>query len=582
MPALISSKKKEVLSIVILLGLVFIGLVYTFDLCHYKISVPIVYAGGDDFSLYKNAKMMMDGSLWNLETERLGAPYGAKYYDFLPDCLQNTDLLIIKFFSLFSKDPITVVNLAVLSLFFLTALTSFYSLREMGVNRKYAIMGALVFDFMYYHLMRMIGHYCLAAYEMIPVSVLLCVWLWQDERFFCWGKGFFKYYKNILAIVFLLLIANNGIAYYPFFTCMFLGFTGVSKAIKNKKWNPVFKMFGLNLGIIVFMVLAMLPAIIYQMQNGSMLVYRNIYDSEQYGLKIIQMLVPYKAYGKIATFWSDYYGAFLFTEAHTSYIGFFAALGFILLLLGVMWKRQKISGRKGVFSLFVELNLIAVLFGTMGGFGSIFFDFVVNMLRATNRISIFIAFFAVAAVCLVLTEVTEREYKKFRWMKPAVLIAAILFTGVSLKDQIPVGITNSTAQNEQLVNSDRKFIQEIESQLPENAMVYQLPYHVYPEGGPVINMADYQLLTGYIFSDTLRWSYGGSKGREGDSWNKQMSEKTVAELVPALKEQKFAGIYLDKRAYEEPQFTSLLGELSGVIGHEPIMSDNGNLYFYKF
>ena len=87
MHALISSKKKEVLSIVILLGLVFIGLVYTFDLCHYKISVPIVYAGGDDFSLYKNAKMMMDGSLWNLETERLGAQYGAKYYDFLPDCL---------------------------------------------------------------------------------------------------------------------------------------------------------------------------------------------------------------------------------------------------------------------------------------------------------------------------------------------------------------------------------------------------------------------------------------------------------------------------------------------------------------
>lgn len=582
MSVLSSSKKKEVLSVVILLGLVFLGLVYTFDFFHYKISTPIVYAGGDDFSLYKNAKMMMDGSLWNLETERLGAPYGAKYYDFLPDCLQNTDLLIIKFFSLFSMDPVTVVNLAVLSLFFLTALTTFYSLREMGVNRKYAIMGALVFDFMYYHLVRMIGHYCLAAYEMIPISVLLCVWLWQDERFFCWGKGFFKYYKNILAIVFMLLLANNGIAYYPFFTCMFLGFTGVSKSIKRKKWKPMLKMLGLNLSIIIFMFLAMLPAIIYQTQNGSMLVYRNIYDSEQYGLKIIQMLVPYKAYGKIASFWNDYYGAFLFTEAHTSYIGFFAGVGFILLLLGVMWKRQKTVGRRGVFSLFIELNLIAVLFGTMGGFGSIFFDFVVNMLRATNRISIFIAFFAVAAVCLVLTEVTEREYKKFRWMKPAVVIAAILFTGVSLKDQIPVGITNIAAQNEQLVNSDRKFIQEIESQLPENAMVYQLPYHAYPEGGPVINMADYQLLTGYIFSDTLRWSYGGSKGREGDSWNKQMSEKTVAELVPALKEQKFAGIYLDKRAYDEPQFTNLLGELSGVIGHEPIMSDNGNLYFYKF
>lgn len=583
--ALTKRQKKycvELVSVLVLFLLIWGVMYVAFGLKNISISTPVVYAGGDDFSLYKNAKMMMDGSLWNFATERLGAPYGAQYYDFLPDCLQNTDLLIVKFFTLFSKDPITVVNLSVVFIFFLTALTSYYALREFGVRREYAILGTICFDFTYYHVMRMIGHFCLGAIELVPVAVLLCTWLWQDKCFFCWNRGFFKYYKNILAVVFLVLIANNGIAYYPFFTCMFLGLTGVSKAIKEREWKPVWKMIRMNVVIIIVMVSAMMPALIYQIRNGSMLTQRSLLDSELYALKLIQMLVPYKAYGSLATFWSEYYKIFVYTEAYTSYLGFFASAGFLILLLGLFRKKSTFKDRRGVFSLLVELNVFAVLFGTMGGFSSIFFNFVVGLLRGVNRISIFIAFFAVAAVCLVLTEVTEREYKKFRWMKPVVLIAAILFTGVSLKDQIPVGITNSAAQNEQLVNSDRKFIQEIESQLPENAMVYQLPYHAYPEGGPVINMADYQLLTGYIFSDTLRWSYGGSKGREGDSWNKQMSEKTVAELVPALKEQKFAGIYLDKRAYDEPQFTNLLGELSGVIGHEPIMSDNGNLYFYKF
>ena len=54
-------------------------------------------------------------------------------------------------------------------------------------------------------------------------------------------------------------------------------------------------------------------------------------------------------------------------------------------------------------------------------------------------------------------------------------------------------------------------------------MIYQLPYHGYPEGGFQNDMWDYHLLVGYLHSDKLKWSYGSVKGREGDSWIKKQS-----------------------------------------------------------
>ena len=256
----IQNIKKEGFSILILFALVFIVLFLSFGFPEYNITMPIAYNGGDDFSVYKNAKMLSEGSGWISETQRLGAPYGAEYHDFMPDALMNVDNLLIKFFGFFTDDIILNVNLTVFFLFFAIAGTAYYALRQMGVRNDFAIMGAVTFDFMYYHFMRMIAHFSLGAYEFVPLSVLLCVWLWKDEKLFVYGKEFFRYKKNYLVILFALLIANNGIAYYAFFTCMFLGITGISKTIKEKKFRYLAKMCGMIAPIIFFMALSLIPS----------------------------------------------------------------------------------------------------------------------------------------------------------------------------------------------------------------------------------------------------------------------------------------------------------------------------------
>lgn len=577
--------KKEGISLSCLFFVVFIILFFAFDFRNYNISMPIAYYGGDEFLTYKNAKLLTGDSGWIFETDRLGAPFGAKYYDFMPDSLENADIVIMKGFSFFTDDPVLITNLTIFFLFFVIALTGYYALRQMGVRNDIAVFGALVFDFMYYHFTRLVSHFSLGAYEFVPLSILLCVWLWRDDRLFSFGKGFFRYKRNYIVLLFALLIANNGIAYYPFFTCMFLGITGVSKAIKERKWQPLGKMFSMIMSIVIFLVIALLPSLVYQIQNGSQLTTRSVGDSEAYALKIIQLLVPYKDYGidKLQDFHEQYYKAFTLTEAHTSYLGFVAGGGFLLLLFAIFYNRNKHEDyRENVFLLLMELNIFAVLFATMGGFSSVFANFITGLIRAVNRISIFIGFIAVGAVCILMTRFLEREFVRFKKFKIIGYVAFVCFIMIGLKDQIPENVTGGAVTFTNYENSDREFVQEIESQLPERAMIYQLPYHPYPEGGQTYGMADYHLLTGFLYSDTLRWSYGGSKGRKGDKWNKSIGSMEYPEMIQALKEKGFAGIYVDKRAYEEAVFDDLKNSINVCLGYEPICSQNSDLYFWKF
>ncbi len=573
--------RRGIISFIVLYGIVFITLFFSFDFINYDISMPIVYAGGDDYSAYKNAKMLSEDTGWIFETKRLGAPYGAEYYDFMPDSLMNVDNILIKTMGVFTDDVVTNVNLTVFLLFFLIAGTAYYVLREMGVRSEFAVVGAVVFDFIYYHYVRLIGHFSLSAYEFVPLSILLCIWLWRDDKMFE-GKNFFKYKKNYIVLLFSLLIANNGIAYYPFFTCMFLGITGVSKAIKEKRMRPLAKMCGMVASITVFMLISLLPCLIYQYRNGSLLTSRAVVDSELYAMKIIQLLVPYKDYGseKLQNFHEEYNTVFAFTEAHASYLGLVAGLGFIFLLLMVFKRNQNKDYRKNILMLLCELNLFAVLFATVGGFSSIFSNFVTGLIRGVNRISIFIAFFAIAALCIFMTDFLNGKREK--WVKITGCVLFVFIVIVGLYDQIPGNMTGNSAVLAAEKESDCNFVQQIEDQVPPKSMIYQLPYHPYPEGGFVNNMADYHLLMGFLYSDELRWSYGGSKGREGDLWNQSIAALPPEQMTAAVKEEGFAGIYIDKRAYTDEEFSNLVLTLNACIGHEPINSENGNLYFYKF
>ena len=266
-----------------------------------------------------------------------------------------------------------------------------------------------------------------------------------------------------------------------------------------------------------------------------------------------------------------------------------ADIGFIALILCLFTKKDSaLSKRLGYLS---ELNITMVLLGTIGGIGAMFAFFVSPMLRGYNRISIFIEYASILAMAVLLDAWIRRLKNKCKAAAKNVgrniaLYGVYAVFGLvcvfSIWEGCPNLATPDYATIKEEYTSDDNFVKSIEASVPAGSMIYQLPYHEYPEYGPVNDMWDYHLYVGYVHSDTLRWSYGSIKGRSEDAWNKRVSEMNYDNMVSYLKEQGFAGIYVDKRAYLDDEFAELKSGLESAAGASFTNSANGNLWFIRF
>jgi hypothetical protein len=109
-------------------------------------------------------------------------------------------------------------------------------------------------------------------------------------------------------------------------------------------------------------------------------------------------------------------------------------------------------------------------------------------------------------------------------------------------------------------------------------MVYQLPYFAFPNDQPLARMGIYDHVRGYLYSDTLRWSYGGMMGREAD-WQQTLAGQPVDLLVARLAATGFAGIYVDRFGYHDSA-AALETELVSLVGPPSTVSRDRRFSFF--
>jgi hypothetical protein len=73
----------------------------------------------------------------------------------------------------------------------------------------------------------------------------------------------------------------------------------------------------------------------------------------------------------------------------------------------------------------------------------------------------------------------------------------------------------------------------------------------YPEGVRVRKATDYEHLRPYLFADRLRFSYGSDKGRPREEWQRRLEELPPEEMASELEGFGFAGLILNRKAYED-------------------------------
>lgn len=578
----------------LLMILIILGMMYhLMDLGDMKLNIPMQYLGGDDMGVIVNAKMMVEQG-WNMTSDRLGAPYSVQYYDFTSSMMHNAGLVIMKIFALITRDAAATMNLSYLSIFFIAGIISYFVMRNLKVNCWVNALASSVFALSPYMLYRNIGHIVLTECYFVPLSILLCLWIYERDDVLVPDKNFFKRKINYVALLFTFLIANNGIAYYPFFTCFIFMVTAVSKLVKTGKIKEGLRGVIATVMVCFFVVLSILPGKIYTMTHGTnaaAIDRAGFEQAELYGMKISQLFMPVNGHG-IYDKYIDIYNenAFLVNENSTAYLGIIGMIGFIILMICLFTKKDSaLNKRLGYLS---ELNITMVLMGTIGGIGAMFSFFISPMLRGYNRISIFIEYACILAVALLADKLVNVLKARINNKKENKVKYNILLYGMtvvfgcicvfSIWEGCPALVTPAYDTIEAEYTSDKEFVEAIEDELAPGSMIYQLPYHKYPEDGPVNDMADYHLYIGYLHSNTLKWSYGSIKGREEDEWNESVSEMKYEDMVSYLKEQGFAGIYVERRAYTEEELTELENTLEAITGSKPLESNNNNLSFFKF
>ncbi|HWR90207.1 MAG TPA: hypothetical protein VN260_08100 [Dissulfurispiraceae bacterium] len=565
---------------------------FVYDLWGADLRVPFRYYG-DALFYAMVIKGTMDNG-WYLHNEYLGMPYGLDLHDFpLADSLH---VLIIKFIMFIAQDWGTAMNIYFILSFPLAMISAMYVMRSFGISSPIAAVSGLLFAFLPFHFLRGEGHLFLTAYYLVPVMVMLAIWVYRDGIHSTGDgsnqRGIFRLFpggRTLAAVIICLSVASAGL-YYSFFGCFFLVVAGVAAAFAAKRLRPLLVSLVLTAVVMFGLAANIAPSILYKQTHGpnkevAGLTGRSPMESELYGLKVIQLLLPTNGHRikKLADIKYMYNAsAPLVNENQTASLGIIGGTGFLILIgwIFVSHKATMEGEQAGTLRILALMNLSGVLLASIGSFGSVFAHLVSPQIRAYNRISVYIGFFSVFLIALLL-EKASRRFAVTPGRKALFISFLTVMLALGVFDQTGDSLRQEARSGPAEFYNDERFVRRIEAMVPPRSMILQLPYDEFlPIGLTPHRMSDYDHFRAYYHSKSLRWSYGAMMGRQAGLWQKYVLSRPVDELVEASSHAGFKGIYIDRNGYRDGG-AAVEKAIHEVIGATPIISENKRFVFFS-
>ncbi|MGI9586207.1 MAG: hypothetical protein ACR2N7_11525, partial [Acidimicrobiia bacterium] len=473
------------------------------------------------------------------------------------------------------------INLGFLGTFGIIAGVSYFVLRQLAINRPLAAAGAILYAFLPYHLTRSTFHLPLSGYVAVPLVALVLLWQLSDtpvfnrvtERGLVWS---WRDRRGISAVAILGLAAFTGIYYAVFAGLLFLGVAIVKHAAVRSEAH-LRATITLVVALGAFVAIALLPTILYRAVEGPNpeSVVRSYESVEAYALRPVDLVLPIwnhriSAFGNFARTTSGH------GNEPGQNLGLVGAFGLVVSLLAFVTaavgrkrlKRNELLERLGL------LNLMCIALGAIAGGGSLLALLGLHQIRSWNRISVYIAFFSIAAAMLLVGRWTST------WATGAVLGLAAVVIVLGVADQTSPPNLETTNAYADTYHTDAQFFSTVEASLEPGASVYQLPFMPFPESKMIVDMVDYDPVRGYLHTDTTRWSYGSMKGRGDSEWSQHVANLATDDLIEAITSAGFGGLYIDRYGYTD-RAASLEAELEILLpGVVPIESPNHRMVVY--
>jgi phosphoglycerol transferase len=573
-------------------GIALLAATGVFHLWSIGLQYPLLQYDEDAISVAVGYKSIAETG-WIFANPSLGAPDGAVWLD--RPSSDALHLAIGWLLSFLSREPFLLYNLYYLGGFPLSAIAALAVLKRLRIPFYIALPGALAFAFLPFHLLRY-HHLFLASYYIVPLALLpfldvvdgkLSVALPDrvhrrlrinigEPRFWCYA-------------LICVLAASSGI-YYAFF----IAFVGVVSAAyclflgtADARLSRLFSCLAFVLVVALTALVNAAPSFIYASLYGApsqAAIVRHPAGAEVFGLKIVQMLLPSQIHRvPLLAGIARAYAAMtpLVNENATASLGLIGAVGFLVSLVhGLRFQRGNVIDHYlGV------LNLASILLATIGGFGSALAFIILPAIRAYNRISVIVGFVSIAVFCRLLQHLVHASYpgglvlQQKRHMILAVALSVSLLGLVVLDQCYYAGFMDRHRMLQSSFENDRRFARSIQNELPEGAMIFQLPFMAFPENGPLNEMIDYDHFRPYLHTSGLRWSYGAMRGTGASEWSSSTAALSAKQMLKRLANAGFSGIYIDRFGYPD-HGAHIEAEIRRLLSTDPIVSDDGRFVFY--
>jgi hypothetical protein len=555
-------------------------LIYVYKLDLSLLSYPFKY-DGDALDVLRRIKMVVDGEypIYGIaETTRLSLPFGFRFGDFPVPVFSF--LLLIKAVSFFTEDPFIIYNTIVLISFFAATNVMYFVLRLLGINLWVSLSIAILFSFTPFHIFRL-PHTGYTLYFYLPILIYFILKIWDEDTLIQAGiNGGYKLRvtPKLIAVVFVIVLTSLINFYYTFFLCFLVFAAMISSYVNDKSKQNIFAGM-VFLALLILPVTAnLLPYHVYEAEfgNNHAVGQRKVKESEIYGLKIAQLILPLTNHRVDVS--SDIKRRTannpLSNENNMATLGLVASIGFLFLLLALFKNREKPT----LISKLAILNISAVMLGTIGGFSSVFATLISPQIRGYNRISIIIATLSLMAVAVLIDRYLKNKTKLIVFM----VSISILFIGIF--DQTTRGMRLTPPKSTtQKFDSDEIFVNKIEHSFDytqEKGRILQLPFMPYPEHSRINNLEGYEHFVDYLHSEKLSWSFGAINGRESHLWLDKLSKLSIEEIVEIVNDGTFNGILINRIGYED-HGKDIIRRLEAITKKEPLISDNGLKVFFK-
>ncbi len=528
---------------------------------------PLNYLADANIFLMR-AKSIVEGN-WIWWNPRLGMPFGADWRDFPMNI--TLDSFFMWLLSRFTSSPPLILNLEWIIGIALTAALAAYALIRLDFSQAIAASTGAIFALLPYEYFRATHHlHCL--YYAVPLVALAAIDVVRGK----WARV-----RDVPIYAWIgCVVAGLAYTYTAFFAVFVLLAAGFLGLLRQRSFRAPLFAAALAGTVCATVIVDFSPSLMFWARNGANagMAFKSPAETELYGLKIRYLITPVPDHpiplfrAAEARLAETKYPAFE-NENESGRLGTFGSIGFLYLAVfalgAVVSPRFGAERMADLLGPCAALTLICILFASVGGFSDFFSGLVSPDIRCYTRIFPFIGFFCVIAAATLLRPLDRLP----------TIFAILTLTAITVLAGYDQAVPKRAYDHSEAVyRRDDDFVRQIETILPANSEVFQLPYTNFPNEIPPGKLFINDSLRPYLHSWKYRWSWPAVIGTTPAEWNRLAAGLPVPEMLRNISQRGFSGLWLDQAGYDPG--ASPEQAIAQELGTAPRLSEDGRFAFF--